>query len=172
MTKREQLIAWLGDAHAMEVGIVSTLEKHIADAKGQPRVRATLTKHLRETKTHATAMKLALNSLGGTHPVIREGLSKTANLVAGLATSAAKDTPVKNALADIATEHFEIACYTSLIQTATELGEKKIAAACRKILREEERMAKSLKALFPAINTTYLSTLDDDEAAPTRRRSR
>lgn len=50
VTKREQLIAWLGGAHAMEVGIVSTLEKHADDAKGQPKVRAAITKHLRETK--------------------------------------------------------------------------------------------------------------------------
>src|SRR4051812_7881956 len=99
MTKREQLILWLGDAHAMEVGIVSTLEKHIADAKGLPKVRAALSKHLSETKRHATEMKKALASLGGTHPVIKEGVSKLANLAAGLVTTAAADTIVKNALA-------------------------------------------------------------------------
>ena len=130
MTKREQLIAWLGDAHAMEVGIVSTLEKHIADAKGQPKVVGVLKKHLVETKKHATAMKQALASLGGSHPLVREGISKVVNLVAGLSTSAAADTPVKNAIADFATEHFEIACYTSLVQTATEIGEPKIAQTC------------------------------------------
>lgn len=163
MTKREQLIAWLGDAHAMEVGIVSTLEKHIADAKGQPKVVAALKKHLSETKKHATTLKQALASLGGSHPVIREGISKAVNLVAGLATSAAGDTPVKNAIADFATEHFEIACYQSLIQTATEVGETKIAQSCQGILREEETMAKTLKGLFPQINAAYLGTLDGDE---------
>jgi ferritin-like metal-binding protein YciE len=164
MTKREQLIAWLGDAHAMEVGIVSTLEKHAADAKGQPKVRGAITKHLSETKKHATAMKQALASLGGSHPVIREGISKVVNLVAGLGTSAVKDTPVKNAIADFATEHFEIACYTSLFLTATELGEKKIADTCKAILKEEKAMAKTLEALFPQVNTTYLASLDDEEA--------
>src|SRR3954466_6511506 len=115
MTKQEQFILWLGDAHAMEVGIVTTLEKHIADAKGLPKVRAALAKHLGETKRHATAMKKALTSLGGTHPAVREGISKAANLAAGLMTSAAADTIVKNAIADFATEHFEIACYSFLI---------------------------------------------------------
>src|SRR3982751_6182557 len=113
MTKQEQFIQWLGDAHAMEVGIVSTLEKHIADAKGQPQVRAALTKHLAETKRHATEMKKALASLGGSHPVVREGVSKIVNLVAGLAPSMASDTAVKNGIADFATEHFEIACYSA-----------------------------------------------------------
>jgi ferritin-like metal-binding protein YciE len=168
VNKREQFIAWLGDAHAMEVGIVSTLEKHASDAKGQPKVRAALTKHLRETKKHATAMKQALESLGGSHPVVREGLNKAVNLVAGLATSAANDTPIKNTIADFATEHFEIACYTSLIQTATELGETKIAATCRGILKEERAMAKVLADFLPVVTTKYLSGLDDDPEDPVK----
>jgi ferritin-like metal-binding protein YciE len=163
MTKREQLIQWLGDAHAMEVGIVSTLEKHIADAKGQPKVRAALSKHLGETKRHATTMKQALASLGGSHPIFKEGVSKLANLAAGLVTTVAKDTPVKNAIADFATEHFEIACYSSLIATATLLGEKKIATACKAILKEEQAMAKTLAGQLVEINTAYLAGLDDGE---------
>jgi len=177
MTKREQIIAWLGDAHAMEVGIVSTLEKHAADAKGQPKVRAAITNHLRETKKHATAMKQALASLGGSHPVVREGVSKLVNLVAGVSTSLVSDTPVKNAIADFATEHFEIACYTSLMLTAKELGETKIAATCQAILKEEKAMAKTLEGLLPSVNSQYLASLDDDsedepESAPVRPRGK
>ncbi|MEO8354139.1 MAG: DUF892 family protein [Chthoniobacteraceae bacterium] len=163
MTKRGQFIQWLGDAHAMEVGMVSTLEKHIADAKGLPKVRAALTKHLGETKRHATAMKKALASLGGSRPVIKEGISKVANLAAGLLTSAASDTIVKNAIADFAAEHFEIACYNSLIFTATALGEKDIAATCKAILKEEMAMAAALESQLKAVNDSYLATLDDDE---------
>jgi len=150
----------------MEVGIVSTLEKRIADAKGQPKVRAALAKHLAETKRHATAMKQALASLGGSHPYLKEGVSKMGNLVAGLVTTVARDTLVKNAIADFATEHFEIACYQFLICTATALGEKKIAATCKGILKEEQAMAKTLAGQVQAINDVYLKTLDADEAGP------
>lgn len=165
MTKREQLIQWLGDAHAMEMGIVTTLEKHIVDAKGLPKVRAALTNHLRETKRHAAEMKKALTSLGGSHPIVREGVSKLANLAAGLITSAAKDTIVKNAIADFTTEHFEIACYRSLILTATALGETKIAASCKEILKEEEAMAALLEGQFKGINDAYLASLDSEDGA-------
>lgn len=168
MTKREQFIQWLGDAHAMEVGIISTLEKHIADAKGQPKVRATLTQHWKETKRHAEEMKKALASLGGSHPVLKEGVSKLANLVAGLVTTMAADTTVKNAIADFATEHFEIACYKSLIVTANALGEKKIAATCKAILKEELAMAKVLDTQLQGINEAYLSTLEDAEQDSSR----
>lgn len=150
----------------MEVGIVSTLEKHIADAKGQPPVRAALTKHLKETKRHAEEMKKALASLGGSHPVLKEGVSKLVNLAAGLVTTVAKDTNVKNAITDFATEHFEIACYNSLILTATALGESKIAATCRAILKEEQAMAKVLSEQLVRINTAYLATLEDDVKQP------
>lgn len=149
----------------MEVGIVSTLEKHITDAKAMPKMRAALSKHLTQTKRHASEMKKALASVGGSHPVIREGISKVANLAAGLMTSAATDTVIKNAIADFATEHFEIACYTSLTLTATELGEAKIAATCKAIVKEEQAMAATLEAQFPAVNRAYLGSLDDEEAA-------
>jgi ferritin-like metal-binding protein YciE len=162
MTKREQFIQWIGDAHAMEVGIVTTLEKHIADAKGHPKIRAALAKHLKETKLHATEMKKALAALGGSHPVLKEGMSKLANLAAGLITTAAADTIVKNAIADFATEHLEIACYNSLILTATALGEKKIANTCKSILKDERAMAKFLDGQFEATNDAYLATLDDE----------
>src|SRR4051812_10022849 len=165
MTKREQFILWLGDAHAMEVGIVTTLEKHIADAKGLPKIRAGLSKHLRETKRHATEMKKALAAMGGTHPMLKEGVSKLANLAAGLVTTAAKDTIVKNAIADFATEHFEMACYKSLILTATALGETKIATTCKGILKDEQAMAALLESQFKGVNDAYLESLDEDEEA-------
>jgi len=162
MTKREQFLQWLADAHAMEMGIVTSLEKHIVDAKGQSEIKSALQNHLRQTKNHAKEIGKALESLGGGRPVIKEGVSKLATLAVGLVSTAAGDTAIKNAIADFATEHLEIACYTSLIFTATELGEKEIAATCKAILKEEKQMAKVLEAQFLGINAAYLKTLDDD----------
>lgn len=167
MTKREQLIQWLGDAHAMEVGIVSTLEKHIADAKGQPKVRAALNKHLQETKRHATEMKKALTAMGGSHPVLKEGVSKLVNLAAGLVTTAAQDTVIKNAIADFATEHFEIACYSFLIESATALGESAIARTCKAILKEEQAMARLLASQVKGVHAAYFKNLGDEAAEKT-----
>ena len=98
--------------------------------------------------------------------MLREGVSKLANLAAGLVTTAAKDTIVKNAIADFATEHFEMACYRSLILTSTALGETKIATACKGILKEEEAMAALLESQFKGVNDAYLSSLDEDEEEP------
>ncbi|MEO8205506.1 MAG: DUF892 family protein [Chthoniobacterales bacterium] len=171
MTKREQFIQWLGDAHAMESGIVTALQKHIADAKGQPKVRAALTKHLTETKRHASEMKKALSSLGATHPVIKESISKIGSLFVGFVAKAAGDVTVKNAIADFATEHLEIACYKSLIFTATKLGETKIANTCKGILKEEEAMAKALSRQLQGVNAVYLRSLENDTAGLKRKSS-
>ena len=152
----------------MEVGLIDTLQKHAADAKGSPKVRAALARHVGETRRHAAEMKKALASMGGSHPYVREGVSKLANLAAGLVTTAAKDTVIKNALTDFATEHFEIACYSSLIFTAQALGEKQIAATCKRILKEEKAMAAELAGQLKAINDAYLATLDKGEAEPVK----
>ncbi len=76
MTKKDQLIYWLGDAHALEVGLVTTLEKQIAEAKGLPKVRALLSKHLAETKKHATAIKNAWPRSAAAIPFSRKASAK------------------------------------------------------------------------------------------------
>jgi ferritin-like metal-binding protein YciE len=92
-------------------------------------------------------------------------VSKLGNLAAGLLTSAAPDTVVKNAIADYAAAHFEIACYTLLIATATELGEASIAVTCGTILKEEQAKAKAIEEQLRGINATYLTSLEDDPKA-------
>jgi ferritin-like metal-binding protein YciE len=42
-------------------------------------------------------------------------------------------------------EHFEIACYRSLIAAADEAGRPEIVKICEEILREEEAMARWLE---------------------------
>ncbi len=148
----------------MEVGIISTLEKHADDARGLPKARAAMNKHLKETKRHASEMKKALASFGATPSALKEGLSKVSSLVTGLTVSLAKDTVIKNGIADFATEHLEIACYQSLILTAKELGEPKIAATCKVILKEEQAMAKVLEAQLKELTPLYLKQLDSEAA--------
>ena len=159
MTQKEQLIIWLRDAHAMETGLVTTLEKHAADAQGMPKVRAAITKHLGQTKRHVTDVQKCLSHLGGDTSTIKTGMAKIGGFIGGLPTSFVKDTAVKNGIADYATEHFEIACYTSLVATATKVGEPKVAALCSGILKDEVAMAKQLETLMKDVNAKYLSTL-------------
>ncbi len=71
--------------------------------------------------------------------------------VQGMATGLAKDELVKNALHDYGTEHFEIACYTSLAAAAEELGDQETARVCREILAEDEAMAQWIAQRLPRV---------------------
>ena len=49
------------------------------------------------------------------------------------------------------TEHYEIATYTTLVQMATDLGERKAATLLRKNLRQEKAMAKTVEQLAKTV---------------------
>ncbi len=102
-----------------------------------------------ETRNHAEALQEALALLGEKHPAVKEGVSKIVNLAAHAIPSLARDTVLKNTASALAAEHLEIACYKALVETASELGERKIATVCRKILKEEQIMARALAAILP-----------------------
>ncbi len=88
--------------------------------------------------------------------------------MAGLGTSVASDTPVKNAIADFRHGAFR----DRLLPFARSNGNRdwrtKIAATCKAILKEEKAMAKTLEGLFPAVNAAYLCLPSKMKRAPTR----
>jgi hypothetical protein len=103
------------------------------------------------------------------HPRLISDPSREAQMImCGSGARCRTDTVIKNTLTDFATEHFEIACYNSLIFTAEALGEKQIAATCKRILKEEKAMAAELAAQLKGINDAYLATLEEDEAEEER----
>lgn len=76
----------------------------------------------------------------------------------GRSTGASPDELVKNALADYASEHLEIASYRALIVAARALGEQQTAQVCEGILRDEEEMARWLEQNLPTVVQEYLGT--------------
>lgn len=66
------------------------------------------------------------------------------------------DELVKNCLAYSASEHFEIACYRSLIAAAHETGQTEIAEVCREILQDEDAMSEWLEEQIPVVTQTFL----------------
>jgi ferritin-like metal-binding protein YciE len=83
--------------------------------------------------------------------------------IEGRATRAFRDELIKNALMDLASEHFEIGCYRALRAAAAQLGYAEIADLCDQNLRDEQRMAQWLEQQLPALVGHILP------AAPARR---
>jgi len=83
-------------------------------------------------------------------------MGKIGGFFQGISTGMTKDEMVKNALTDYASEHFEIACYTSLIAAAQAIDDQQTVAVCQQILHDEEAMAHWLQQQVPVITQEFL----------------
>jgi ferritin-like metal-binding protein YciE len=165
MAHKELVIAWLNDAHAMELGIAQVLERHVAEAKDHPHMHAGLQRHLEQTRRHAELVKGCVERMGGETSGVKSGMASVMGTVQGMTTKLAKDELIKNTLHDYGTEHFEIACYTSLIAAAENLGDQETVRACQEILRDDQAMADFL---FQQIPPTTIEMLQMEHAMANR----
>lgn len=149
MSSRELVISWLNDAYAMERALEETLERHAKDAESSPEVRARIERHIEETRQQAETVRGCIESLNGSVSGAKSMLANMFGVAQGMANKPAGDTMVKNALADYAAEHFEIASYRGLIEAARQIGEEEIATKLTGILRQEEDMARFLEEKLP-----------------------
>lgn len=163
MTQQKSVIDWLKDAHAMEVGGVTTLSDHAAAARDYPKVRAKLEAHAQATRRHAELIQGRLEGLGEGPSSLKEAVGAAFSKVAGVANLPASDTVVKNALGDFAAENFEIASYRSLIAAAEVVGDQETVRVCEQILQDEEEMAGWLKEEIPALTREFMGQPTDTE---------
>lgn len=155
--ERQQLIAWLTDAHAMELSLVGVFENHVKDTDRLPDIRTRREEHLVETRQHVRKIERCLDHLGAKLPssgtnatgtVFGRTLGETPDLFGG--------EIMKHALSHYAAEHLEIACYRSLVIAAEEIGELEVARICNEILADEESMARWLEQKLPDITLRSL----------------
>ncbi len=143
------LNAWLKDAYSMEKGLVPVLQNHAKDAKDHPEMQQRIQHHADRTEQHAEMVKQCLERLGDSPSSVKAGIGGIFGSVQSVATGAAEDELVKNALMDFASENFEIASYKALIATAEQMGDTQTASVCRQILQDEEQMAHWLESQLP-----------------------
>lgn len=151
MAHTEMVIAWLNDAHGMEQSITHVLENHAKDAKDHPQLQSGIQQHLEATRRHADLVKAEIERLGGKTSTLKTAMSNVMGMGQSVSTGRAKDELVKNALADYATEHMEIASYRALQAAATELGDQNLARTCETIIADELAMSQFLEQNLPAI---------------------
>lgn len=152
------MIAWLNDAHAMELSLVQNLEEMAKDAEdaGKADVQAKIEAHIEETKQHAIQVEACIRRLGGSPSVVKDVMGKTMGYMQGAMKSMFADTMVKNAIESYAAEHVEIAAYTSLIAAAEEIEDFETAEICEAILSDEERMAAWALEQIPVATQEHL----------------
>lgn len=140
----------------MEHSLEKVLKNHAKDAKDHPEIRQRDEQHIEETRRHAELVKQCLEILGEKPSTMKSAMGNVMGAVQGATTGMFRDEIVKNFLADYASEHFEIACYRSLIAAAEEMGQPEIARICGEILRDEEAMARWLEERIPDVTRMTL----------------
>jgi ferritin-like metal-binding protein YciE len=154
--QRDTLATWLKDAYAMEQGIVEILERQIEQMDDMPDAREKILQHLELTKTQADRVRGCVERLGDDVSHVKSGLANFLGAVQGMSTWMANDKVVKNALANYAIEHFEIASYMANAAAARELGYEDIARVCETIIAEEQDMADWLEMQLPMVTRQFL----------------
>jgi ferritin-like metal-binding protein YciE len=153
---RDNLIAWLSDAYAMEGQAIELLERQIGRLEHYPEMRRKLEEHLGQTRGQQAALEQAFNLLEDDPSALKASVMKVAANIQGMLHAFASDEVMKHALASYAFEQFEAACYRALLTAAEQAGEREVASTCATILREEEEMAAWLWEHLPQLTQKYL----------------
>jgi ferritin-like metal-binding protein YciE len=153
---RENLTAWLRDAHAMEHQAIEILEKQANRLEHYPELRAKIRTHLDETHRQAERVEHCLRDLGTDTSSIKTAAGKMIGTAQQLSGLFASDEVLKSGIADYAFEHYEIASYKMLIAAAEEAGEHEVGRRLEESLREEEQMAEWLSGHLPEVTRQYL----------------
>jgi ferritin-like metal-binding protein YciE len=153
---KDNFIAWLKSAHAMEEQAIIMLGAQARRLENYPDLRERILEHLEETKTQAEDLQLVLNRLSGASSTLRDMAGKLAAAVQGIPGMLVSDEVVKSAATAYAFEHLEIATYRMLLSAADELGEVGAQSILERILAEETAMAAWLEDNLDPITRVFL----------------
>lgn len=155
-SQKETLLDWLRDAHAMENALVGMLETQAKRVEAHAGMKQKIEEHVQTTRRQKERLEGVIKKLGGNPSTVKDVTFWFAGNMQNLVPGAAPDSVVKIALANHGIENFEIACYTSLVAAAKEIGEQEVARVCQEILDEEKEMANYLAHHIPRLTTEYL----------------
>lgn len=155
--KREWLVQWLRDAHAMEEQGETMLSGLLNRVENYPELSSRIRQHLEETRAQAARLVRCLDALDEGSSMLKDAAGKLMAMGQAVSGVFAGDEVMKGSLASYTFEHMEIASYTMLVAAAKSLGETEIAAACEQNLREEIAMADWLKQNLPATTQQFLA---------------
>jgi ferritin-like metal-binding protein YciE len=164
-TPRENLAAWLRDAHAMEGQAITLLRTQIDRLESYPEAVPRLREHLRETEQQQEMVEQCLSRLGEDTSTLKTGTMKLAANIQGMLHAMSSDEVLKNALASHSFEHFEAASYCSLAAAAEDAGEPEIARTCENIMQQELDMADWVWDQLPTLTHKYLERAEAGAAA-------
>ncbi|MGF9692403.1 MULTISPECIES: ferritin-like domain-containing protein [unclassified Rhizobium] len=152
----DHFLAWLRDAHAMEVHAIALLRTQIGRIENYPELRARLEDHLVQTEAQAQALQQLLDRQPGGGSMLKNVAGRLSATAQGVTSLLSGDEVVKAAMAAYTFEHSEIATYRVLIAAADELADTEALAVFEKNLAEEVAMATWLEGHLDVVTRLYL----------------
>lgn len=162
---RQQLVSWLGNAHAMEVQAIQLLDNQARRIASYPDLQKRIREHLDETRAQLEKVDGCIERYDGMPSGLKDAGAMLIGNLQALGGAFMPDEVVKGSIMSYVFEHLEIACYRSLIGAAEELGDVETAAVCIEILREEEAMAGWLEQRLPDLTREFLRRQDAGQHA-------
>ncbi|MBR0645394.1 ferritin-like domain-containing protein [Plastoroseomonas hellenica] len=139
---RDLYITGLINARALETEAIQLLSRQVERLENYPDVEASLRRHITESEVQRDRLDELLSSLGSSNSSVKDFITAAMANIAAVGHAFAPDEVLKNALANYAFEHYEIAAYKSLLTLADLAGHTSAQAPLDLSLREEERMAQ------------------------------
>ena len=151
------LIAWLRDAHAMELATVDTLD-HLAERlyRPYPDLAARFRQHWQESLGQVERIEKCLKGLGSDTSTFKDLRSRFIGIAQAYAVEVLPDELVKDCLSAYASRHFEIGTYISLSAAARKLEQPAIVQMCEENLQQERAMASWLEQQIPEATLEFL----------------
>ncbi len=155
---RDNFLAWLRAAHAMEEQAVTMLTDQARRIESYPDLKERISQHLDETKGHVQALKELIDQFSGSSGVLvlKDMAAKLTAKTRGIGGMLTSDEVVKGVVGSYAFEHLEIAHYKMLIAAADEIEEEGAKMVFERILAEEVAMAEWLGQNLDAITRVFL----------------
>jgi ferritin-like metal-binding protein YciE len=153
---RQQMVSWLGDAHAMEMQALQILDNQSWRIESYPDLQKRILEHLEETRSQVERVERCIERYGSMPSGLKDAGAMFIGNMQALGGAFMPDEVVKGSIMSYVFEHLEIACYRSLIGAAEELGDIETAEVCTEILREEEAMADWLEKQLPEVTREFL----------------
>jgi ferritin-like metal-binding protein YciE len=154
---RENLAAWLKDAHAMERATIDNITRLLDRMEDHPEFCTRFRTHLTDSRAQLKRLEDALKRLDEDTSALKDVTMRATGWLQALTTAAADDEPVKHCLMAYGYENFEIASYLSLAAAAAACGESEIREMCEQSLAEERDVARWLEGYIPQITASHLA---------------
>ena len=151
----EQLVSYLGDAHAIEAQGIQLLEQGPAIA-GVGELKKAFAEHLEETRGHQAALEKRLEDHGGSPSALQDAALRLGGVnIGAFFAGQPGDSPAKLAGFAFAFEHLEVAAYEHLRRVAERAGDDETARLAERIAGDERGAAAMFRAQFePAIDVS------------------